>query len=613
MKKSFVLLWLIIITTTFSHSLSAAQSAQQDDLFGGDNVEAVIALAEAGDVEAQMALAQRYRFGVGVSQDSARAVEWFEKAAEQGNVQGEFSVGYMYASGENGFKKELVKAAEWFRKAAENEHSNAQANLGMMYARGDGVEKNTETALFWLQKAADQGYAPAQLEIGRLYATGDDGMPKDIEKADAMYQKIAEEGNASAQFSLALKYMNGDGVARDPKKAIELYQKAAEQGNVGAQVNLANIYAKGELTRKNLKAATELYLKAAEQGQSGAQYQIGLLYYNGKGVKKDRVAAAQWFQKAANQRDSRAQIDLGHMYIKGEGVKKDAIEGMAWLYLADSNRLIDTPFANSDIVTLEKKLGVEKTRIARRRSEEIRQSINSEISARTGVITPDVGNPIGSGAGVVISKDGLILTSSRIVAGAESIKIRTIARTVSAEILEIDTAYDIAILKCEGPLTPASVANSANIQVDDEVYAILSPRPVENFGVAWSPVQVKKLTGARKNPGYLQIGRTITPGAQMNESVIRKIHTDLLNSVSGPLLDKSFNFIGMIPFWAVSDDGFVYVLRSEVLKPLFEKYGVPVDDNLESEAEKPGGNKISGTGMSPFMLRPNSIVMILTY
>jgi len=617
MKRIFVFLWFLLITTTFAHSLSAAQAAQQDDIFGGDNVEAVISLAEAGDVEAQMALAQRYRFGAGVPLDSDKAVEWFQKAAEQGDVQGQFSVGYMYATGESGFEKDPEKAAEWFLKAAENGHTYAQANLGRMYIIGDGVEKNTKTALFWLQKSVDQGNAAAKLDIDRLH-TAFDGVPDDIERLAASYKEMAKKESANVQSLLALKYINGDGVERDIKKAIELYQEAADQGNVGAQVNLAIIYAEGILTRKNLNAARELYLKAAEQGQSGAQYQIGLLYYNGNGVKKDRAAAAQWFQKAANQRHIPAQEDLGQMYIKGEGVKKDEIEGLAWLYLAERNRAIEPLFAISNIATLENKLGIEKTRIARRRSEEIRQFINSEISARTGIpATELLGDPIGSGAGVFISKDGLILTSARVVAGAESIKIRTVARTLSAEILEIDMAYDIAILKCECLATPAPVASSGYIRIDQDVFAILSPRPVESYAVAWTTVKVQKLTGARKDPEYLQIGRNITPGIQMTEAVSRTSHTNLLNSVSGPLLDGSGNLIGMIPYRAMSAEGFTYVLRSEALKPLLEKYGVEIIDNLKNEAGKTYNINIAGLGMSKIPQFPqlgmSSNVMILAY
>ena len=48
-------------------------------------------------------------------------------------------------------------------------------------------------------------------------------------------KKDAEQGDAHAQFKLAICYENGDGVKRDLGKAKELYEKAAKQGHKGAQ------------------------------------------------------------------------------------------------------------------------------------------------------------------------------------------------------------------------------------------------------------------------------------------------------------------------------------------------------------------------------------------
>ena len=41
----------------------------------------------------------------------------------------------------------------------------------------------------------------------------------------------AEQGHASAQYNLALKYDNGEGVLQDYKEAVKWYTKAAEQGH----------------------------------------------------------------------------------------------------------------------------------------------------------------------------------------------------------------------------------------------------------------------------------------------------------------------------------------------------------------------------------------------
>src|SRR5208337_4622615 len=44
------------------------------------------------------------------------------------------------------------------------------------------------------------------------------------------YLKLAEQGDAQAQYSLAVMYGKGQGVERDPPEAVKWLTKAAEQG-----------------------------------------------------------------------------------------------------------------------------------------------------------------------------------------------------------------------------------------------------------------------------------------------------------------------------------------------------------------------------------------------
>ena len=59
-----------------------------------------------------------YRDGVGVKKDAVKAVDLFNKAAEQGLNLGQINLGLMYING-NGVKKDLVKAKYWINKAKE--------------------------------------------------------------------------------------------------------------------------------------------------------------------------------------------------------------------------------------------------------------------------------------------------------------------------------------------------------------------------------------------------------------------------------------------------------------------------------------------------------------
>ena len=64
-------------------------------------------------------------------------------------------------------KKDYGEALKWYQKAADQGNSDAQFILGFMYSKGDGVKKDYGEALKWCQKAADQGHDGAQAVLKR--------------------------------------------------------------------------------------------------------------------------------------------------------------------------------------------------------------------------------------------------------------------------------------------------------------------------------------------------------------------------------------------------------------------------------------------------------------
>jgi uncharacterized protein len=59
---------------------------------------------------------------------------------------------------------------EWYRKAADQGNAYAQYNIGRLYDNGWGVEKDYTKALAWYQKAADEGDEDAKAALTRLQA-----------------------------------------------------------------------------------------------------------------------------------------------------------------------------------------------------------------------------------------------------------------------------------------------------------------------------------------------------------------------------------------------------------------------------------------------------------
>lgn len=81
-----------------------------------------------------------------------------------------------------------------------------------------------------LEFAAGQGDPRAMTELALKYGHAE-GVPKDLQRANALYCNAAKQGYAEAQFRLGWVYANGRGVQRDDAVAGELFAMAAELGH----------------------------------------------------------------------------------------------------------------------------------------------------------------------------------------------------------------------------------------------------------------------------------------------------------------------------------------------------------------------------------------------
>ena len=132
----------------------------------------------------------------------ATALRGLRTKAENGNSFWQFTLGYMYESGQ-GVPKDLDQSVAWYRKAAEQGNASSQHNLGVMYRDGEGVPQDAVQAVVWFRKAADRGLPEAQFNLGVMYHNGQ-GVPQDLAQAEAWYRKAAKQGNADAQKNLKL-------------------------------------------------------------------------------------------------------------------------------------------------------------------------------------------------------------------------------------------------------------------------------------------------------------------------------------------------------------------------------------------------------------------------
>eukprot|EP00439_Symbiodinium_sp_Y106_P088871 s1_g1407.t1 len=265
-------------TTVPSNELAGNQSAFDEGVVAydaGDYATAYsiwLPLAKSGDIAAQRNVAHMLRRGVGVPQDSQRALWFYERAASAG----------------------LASAA---------------LNAGMMRIEPDAPYRDLEKAAEWLSLAAAAGSPDAMWELGLLIENRPQSTPSDLDAAEAFIRRAAELGHEEAKrrFEPAAQQ-------QDPTPAAVAQDIAARSSQPtglvspeqGAQF-MAGVYS---FEDGDFLDAAARWRPLAEDGVSEAQYRLGRLYRFGLGVEIDVALARKWLSAAAAQGHEKAAETL---------------------------------------------------------------------------------------------------------------------------------------------------------------------------------------------------------------------------------------------------------------------------------------------------------------
>ena len=163
------------------------------------------------------------------------------------------------------------EAYQSFLQAEEYKEKGADYYLGIMNYHGQGTTQNKETALNWLNQSVESGNSNAVAKIGQIYFEDDE--MQDYNRALAIFNKAAKQGNLVAEFYLGLMYAEGLGVEQNYLTALSWFKKAShpmhDAGMTGthdlsiqAMINIGKMYSEGLLGEQDLKAAEPWFDKA---------------------------------------------------------------------------------------------------------------------------------------------------------------------------------------------------------------------------------------------------------------------------------------------------------------------------------------------------------------
>lgn len=262
--------------------------------------------ASAGHKEAPLRLLlMDMRYGSEEQRNTAR--EKLESAANSENQPAACRVfGEAWLKGCVSGEVDSAKAIQWWSKAAELGDESVLVPLGALILREKQNPEDEAIARKWLEKAIEHGKSDAFLVMGN-YESDD---RKEPDAARNTYLQGAQAGQSDCMLKLA-EILRKD----HPEESRTWLEKSSAAGNPKARYFVAK-----ELLTKGgdeKKSAYPLLVAAANDGVWQAQYDLAMLLLDGKMGSKDPVAAAAWLTKAAASGDAETQYQLGILHEWG--------------------------------------------------------------------------------------------------------------------------------------------------------------------------------------------------------------------------------------------------------------------------------------------------------
>ena len=309
------------------------------------------------------------------------------------------------------------------------------------------------------------------------------------------------------------------------------------------------------------------FRKAAEQGHADAQYQLGLSYANGEGVPEDDVQAYAWLNLASVQggedvQQQRTRIRQRMTSVQIAEAQKLSRELAAWI--ADggdepqpasiSGDHVRSPGPSYDAVRQAQSylallgydiesmdgLSGERTTAAVRQFQQdqgltptgrVSDELLVLLRAMAGARQSQPAEPVSSGSGFLVGRDGWVVTNHHVVDGHARVTVSRAGTSHDATVQVVETFDDLALLKVPAEIgegatfgeSPSASLGEATMVAGYPLHGLLS----KEFNVTTG--NVSALAGPGDDPKLLQITAPVQQG----------------NS-GGPLLDGAGNVIGVV-------------------------------------------------------------------
>lgn len=273
--------------------------------------------AAQGDPIAMYQLGNRYHEGDGVEQDMKKAVEWWQKAHEAGNIGGTHNLGCYYLQ-----EGEEEKGIRYLTQSGATGYSQSYHALGEYYLWHVKEEDNIQKGISNLTTAAEQGYAPSQWDLAGIYHDGQ-FVPKDYDKARYWLDKCLASDYPAAHYCMGMSLVNGDMYEQDYAKALEHLRTAVAYGVHDADAPYISLRWNGNGVEADREEVVKVFTTLADSNDAIALWQLYMLYIDESYENHDTAKAIDYLKLSASQGYTDALAQLAWHYYWGEGVEKD--------------------------------------------------------------------------------------------------------------------------------------------------------------------------------------------------------------------------------------------------------------------------------------------------
>ncbi len=181
-----------------------------------------------------------------------------------------------------------------------------------------------------------------------------------------------------------------------------------------------------------------------------------------------------------------------------------------------------------------------------------------------------------AGTGMILTKNGYVLTNNHVIDGATSITARDVqtGTTYKATVVGYDVTSDVAVLKLTGAegLTTVTIGNSSDVTKDESVVGIgnaggvggtptYAGGKVVALGQAITATDEENPAGAERLTGMIETNAAIEPGDS-----------------GGPLVDAKGKVIGMDTAGSSSGGGFGF--EESGVATATQAYAIPINTAL---------------------------------